>query len=140
MLLWIDRLLIAALVIVVAILAATSMSAIGGNTLGGQTLLAHMMASGVLVIGLPIFALFFLRYFSGRDRISVLQSLGYFVTVGMGLVTIATVFLCMLPIPSTHQMHSLMSIHGWAGFAMIPAIAVMLIGLRITRSASHPRS
>lgn len=137
---WIDRFLLFALLVVVAALAVTSVPSLRGQTLGGGVLLAHMMASGVLVIGLPVFALAFLRYFSPQRPTSGVQHLGYLATVATGLMTIVTVFLCMLPIPSTHQMHELMSIHGWAGFAMIPAIAVLLVGLRLTRSASHPRS
>ena len=140
MFVWIDRFLILALIIVVAVLTVTSLPSLGGETLDGQTLLAHMMASGFLVIGLPIFAIVFLRYFSTGQRTSALQRLGYLGTVLAGLLTIVTVFLCMLPIPSTHEMHSLMALHGWAGFAMIPAIVLLLVGLRITRSASHPRS
>ncbi len=137
---WLDRILIVALVSVVAVLSATAVPSLGGGTLGGQALLAHMMASGVLVFGLPIFALAFLRYFAGKVPTAATQKLGYLATVISGLIAIVTVFACMLPIPSTHEMHQLMSIHGWAGFAMIPSIAVMLIGLRATRSASHPRS
>jgi hypothetical protein len=137
---WIDRILLVALVLVVVALAVTSIPSLGGETLGGQALLAHMMASGFLVIGLPIFAIVFLRHFSANKSTSSLQNLGYLATVATGWLAILTVFLCMLPIPSTHQMHSLMSAHGWAGFAMIPAIIVLLLGLRSTRSASHPRS
>ena len=140
MFVWIDRLLLLALVLVVAVLTVTSLPSLGGETLGGQMLLAHMMASGVLVMGLPVFALFFLRYFVAKRATSGFQNLGYLATLATGLVTIVTVFLCMMPIPSTHQMHSLMSIHAWAGFAMIPAIVLLLIGARATRSASHPRS
>lgn len=137
---WIDRILLAALVIVVVALTLTSLPSWGGATLDGQALLAHMMASGFLVFGLPIFAIAFLRYFSGQHRTSAIQHVGYLATVAAGLVTIVTVFLCMLPIPSTHEMHSLMSLHGWAGFVMIPAIVVLLLGVRATRSASRPRS
>ena len=137
---WIDRILIVALVIVVGVLAATSLPSLSGATLGGGALMTHMMASGVLVIGLPIFALTFLRYFAPRRSTSGIQHIGYVATIACGLLTIATVFVCMMPIPSTGQMHDLMSLHGWSGFAMIPAIAVLLIGLRLTRSASHPRS
>ncbi|WP_182867503.1 hypothetical protein [Stieleria mannarensis] len=141
MLVWIDRILLVALVMVVAVLVFTSWpAAMDEQTLDGQALLAHMMASGVLVMGLPVFALFFLRYLPAKRTTSWLQILGYLATVAAGLVAIATVFLCMLPVPSTHQMHSLMSIHGWAGFMMIPAIVVLLIGTRATRSASHPHS
>jgi hypothetical protein len=137
---WIDRILLFSLVAVVIALAVTSLPSLGGETLGGQALLAHMMSSGVLVFGLPIFAIVFLRHFSARSTTARRQLLGYLATVATGLLTIATVFLCMLPIPSTHQMHSLMEMHGWAGFAMIPSVLLLLWGVWVTRSASHPRS
>ncbi|QEF97681.1 hypothetical protein Mal15_17230 [Stieleria maiorica] len=141
MLVWIDRILLLALVMVVAVLVFTSWpAAMDEQTLDGQALLVHMMASGVLVMGLPVFALFFLRYLPAKRTTSWLQILGYIATLAAGLVTIVTVFLCMLPVASTHQMHSLMSVHGWAGFMMIPAIVLLLIGTRATRSASHPHS
>ena len=137
---WIDRILLLALVLVVAALTLTSLPWWSGQTLGGSVLMSHMMASGILVFGLPVFGLFFLRYFSGKPRAAGLQQAGYLATLATGLVTIITVFLCMLPIPPTEQMHLLMSIHGWAGIAMIPAVAVLLLGVRATRSASHHRS
>lgn len=137
---WIDRILLIALVVVVAALTVTSLPALGGQTLQGPTLLAHMMLSGALVIGLPIFAIVFLRHFVAKEPQSRLQSLGYLVTIATGLVTIAAIFVCMLPIPSTDQMHSLMSVHLWAGFAMTPAIIALLLGIQATRSTSRPRS
>ena len=137
---WIARILLAALILVVVALTVTSLPSLGGQALLGQALLAHMMASGFLVIGLPIFAIAFLRHFSARQPTSGLQNWGVLATIATGWLAIVTVFLCMLPIPSTHQMHVLMSAHGWAGFAMIPAIIVLLLGVRSTRSASHPRS
>ena len=136
---WIDRILLAALILVVAALAVTSLPSLGGETLLGRSLLAHMMASGFLVIGLPIFAIAFLRHFSARQPTSGLQNWGVLATIATGLLAIVTVFLCMLPIPSTHQMHVLMSAHGWAGFAMIPAIIVLLLGRAVyTISIASP--
>lgn len=140
MALWIDRLLLVALVVVVVALAATSMPSLSGETLTGQALLGHMVSSGAFVIGLPVFALFFLRHLTGRSGVSRTQQAGYLITVLAGWVTIATVFTCMLPLPSTDQMHRLMEIHGWAGFAMLPAVGLLLLGVGFTRSASHRRS
>lgn len=137
---WIDRILLIALIAVVIALTVTSLPALGGQALQGQTLLAHMVLSGILVVGLPVFAIAFLRHFSANQSISAWQNLGYLATVLTGLLTITTVFLCMLPIPSTDQMHQLMSAHGWTGFAMIPAIAVLLVGIRTTRSTSRHHS
>lgn len=138
--LWIDRLLLFALVLVVGILTVTALPALFGGALGGKMLLAHMMASGALVVGLPVLALAFLRHFWGSTPIARSQQWGYLACVATGLLTIATVFLCMLPIPSTDQMHELILVHGWAGFAMVPATLLLVVGVKATRSASHPRS
>lgn len=137
---WIDRSLLAALLVVVAGLAVTASGTLVGEPLGGETLLAHMMFSGVLVVGLPVFAVVFLRHLTKTTGSSSLQACGYLATVAAGMATIATVFCCMLPIPSTDQMHALMAFHGWFGFAMIPAVGVLLIGTRLTRSTSRHRS
>ncbi|OYP33795.1 hypothetical protein [Rhodopirellula sp. MGV] len=140
MAIWIDRFLIACLILVVAVLTVTSVPALGGQTLGGSMLLTHMMASGMLVFGLPLFAFVMVRYLSPRHSTSWLYVLGYLLIVVAGLGTIASVFYCMLPIPSTDQMHELMQVHKWAGLAMTPAIVLFLIGMRLTRSASRPHS
>jgi hypothetical protein len=137
---WIDRFLLAALVAVVVALAVTSAPSLAGVPLGGRLLLGHMLSSGALVIGLPIFAVVFLRHLAGSSRTSKTQHVGYLATVVTGLATIATVFLCMLPVPSTEQMHALMDVHGWFGFLMIPAVGLLLLGVSFTRSASHRRS
>ncbi|MEL6108834.1 MAG: hypothetical protein AAFU85_22730 [Planctomycetota bacterium] len=128
MLRWIHRILMIALLLAVGALAATAVPALGGGDLSGPFLLAHMFASGVLVIGLPVFALIFLLHLvSPRSRTLYWSYVGI---LASGVATIATVFLCMLPIPSTEQMHELITIHGWAGFAMVPAVIVFAIGLR----------
>lgn len=137
---WIDRLLLIALCLVVTVLTVTALPSLSGATLGGGWLLVHMMASGALVIGMPLFALAFLRHFFGGTSLAPSQQLGYLTTLATGLLTIATVFLCMLPIPSTNQMHELMKVHGWAGFAMVPAVLLLLAGVKATRSASHLHS
>ncbi|MCO8122168.1 hypothetical protein NHH03_10500 [Stieleria sp. TO1_6] len=137
---WIDRILLLALILVVALLTITALPFFAGQTLGGQTLLIHMMASGVLVVGLPLFALVFLRHLRPSQPASKAQQAGYLATIATGLLTILTVLACMLPIASTEQMHVLMETHGWAGLAMIPAIGLLLIGMRAKRSASHLHS
>ncbi|MCC9603068.1 hypothetical protein LOC67_21170 [Stieleria sp. JC731] len=137
---WIDRFLIACLIIVVGVLTITSLPALGGQTLGGQMLMAHMMASGALVFGLPVFAFAMLRYLTPRYQTSWTHVIGYLSTLVAGLLTIASVFYCMLPIPSTSQMHEMMHVHKLAGLAMTPAILVMLVGFYFTRSASHRHS
>ncbi|MCD0459319.1 hypothetical protein [Roseiconus lacunae] len=137
---WVDRFLIGCLVLVVAILTATSAPAVLGRPFGGTMLLTHMMASGALVFGLPVFAFAMIRHFLPQHPIARSHAAGFLLTVMAGLLTIASVFACMLPIPSTDQMHRLMQVHKIAGLTMTPAIVLLLIGLRLTRSASHHHS
>ncbi|MEM6473463.1 MAG: hypothetical protein AAF802_28145 [Planctomycetota bacterium] len=136
---WIDRFLLLSLLVIVVILTITSVSALGGEPLGGNELLAHMMASGVLVVGLPVFAIAAIRHLPKKDT-STTQGIGVLLTITTGLLSIVTVFLCMLPIASTDQMHTLIKAHRWAGLSMIPSVAILMLGMTFTRSASRPRS
>ena len=105
--LWIDRLFLAAITLFVTILAATSAPVLFGGHLGGLRLLLHMMASGALVFALPLFALYWLGRSISRSNSGGLQRLGFWTLLLAGVLTIASMFACMLPIPSTEQMHQL---------------------------------
>ena len=133
MLRWIYRALVAALLVAVGALTVTALPALGGGDLSGSFLLAHMFASGVLVIGLPVFAIVFLWHVLSLRSRTVYWS--YAGILASGVATIATVFLCMLPIPSTGQMHELITVHGWAGFAMVPVSILFALGLRSAKTA-----
>lgn len=137
---WIDLALPIAIALIVAALTLTALPALFGGHLEGTILLLHMMASGALVFGLPVFALYYLPRCLGRLTSGGAQRLGYWLVVLLGLITMATMFACMLPIPSTGQMRKLITLHGYAGFAMVPAVALLLIGVRrriqSTRSAT----
>ena len=99
-------------VLFVAVLAATSLPVvIGGGHLDGLKLLLHMMASGGLVFALPLYALHNLTRAMNRQRSGGLQRLGFWLLILAGLVSIATMFLCMLPLASTEQMHQLVELH-----------------------------
>lgn len=139
---WIDRLLLIAIIVIVAVLTATALPVLAGHHLGGTMLLLHMMASGALVFALPIAALFWLPRYLTRYASDALQRWGFWLLIATGFVTIATVFACMLPYPSTPVMHQLINWHGWAGFAMVPAVLLLLVGslrwrrIQLTRSAT----
>ncbi len=140
--LWIDRIFLVAIVAMIFVLAVTALPALGGGHLEGPMLLLHMMASGALVIVLPLFALFYLGRSLSRFKSGGLQRLGFWSLIITGLLTIVTVFVCMLPLPSTETMHELIVIHGYAGFAMVPAVVVLVLGasrwrrIQATRSAT----
>ena len=137
---WIDRLLIVGLTIVIVVLTATSLPALFGGELGGPMLLVHMMASGALVFALPIFALIWTWRNISRHKSGGIQRLGYWTLILSGLATITTVFLCMLPYPSTDQMHQLIHWHGYAGFAMLPTLVLFLLGTSRWRRMHEMRS
>ena len=140
MITWIDRLLITALLVIVAILTITSLPVIAGGHLGGKWLLAHMMASGAMVFALPAFGIAGMIRMLKKVQVSVLRKLGFWCLLVTGFFTIATVFFCMLPIPSTEQMHGLIFWHGVAGFATTAAAVVFLLGLvpSMAKSAKSP--
>lgn len=136
MITWIDRLLITALLVIVAILTITSLPVLAGGHLGGKWLLAHMMASGAMVFALPAFGIAGLIRMLKKTQVPAPRKIGYWCLLVTGFFTIATVFFCMLPIPSTDQMHGLIFWHGLAGFAMAAAAVVFLIGLVPSKAKS----
>jgi hypothetical protein len=138
--LWIERILLIAITAIISVLTVTALPVLSGGQLTGQTLLLHMFASGALVFALPIFALFYLGRSINRLRSGGLQRIGFWSLVLTGLITIATVFIAMLPIPSTQQMHQLLDVHGYAGFAMVPALVLLLVGASRWRRIQLARS
>lgn len=128
------------LILVVAVLTATAIPSLAGEHLHGNRLLVHMMASGGLVIGLPILSLVLLgRMLSPGPDTSLGFRLGWLASVATGLVTMASVFACMLPIASTETMHQLVSVHGYAGFAMVPATVLLAAGFWKVRRMQSTR-
>ncbi len=138
----IDRILPLGLVILIVAATATAIPVFTDGHVGGLMLLAHMMASSGLVFVMPIFALLWLVRCVDRNASSGLQRIGFWLLIVTGLLTIVTVFACMLPYPSTEQMEKLITLHGYAGFAMVPALVVLLVGIarwrrsQVTRSAT----
>ena len=136
---WFDRLSLLALTVIIVVVALTSLPALFGGHLAGTILLLHMMASGALVVGLPIYALLYVWRNISRFKSAALERLGFWLLVLTGVLTIASIFLCMLPIPSTDELEQLIQFHGYAGFAMVPALAILLWGaarMKSTRSAT----
>jgi hypothetical protein len=138
--LWIDRIFLTAITAIVVALTVTALPALASGPLGGTMLLLHMMASGALVITLPLFALYYLGRSLSRFKSGGLQRVGFWLLVTTGLLTILTVFLCMLPVPATDQMHQLIVLHRYAGFAMVPAVALLLVGASRWRRIQSTRS
>jgi hypothetical protein len=138
--LWIDRIFLLAITAIVAALTATALPVLGGGHLEGTMLLLHMMGSGAMVIALPLFALYYLPRSINRFKSGSLQRIGFWSLIAAGLVTTATMFACMLPLPSTDQMHQLIQLHRYAGFAMVPAVALLMVGASRWRRIQSTRS
>jgi hypothetical protein len=138
----IERILPIALFLLVFGATATSIVVFIDGHVGGFMLLVHMVASSGLVFAMPIFALLWLFRCLDHNASGSMERWGYWLMIVTGLLTIITVFVCMLPFPSTEQMETLITLHGYAGFAMVPALVVLLIGsarwrrIRSTRSAT----
>ncbi|MGI9470595.1 MAG: hypothetical protein ACR2NZ_03615 [Rubripirellula sp.] len=137
---WLDRICLLALVLIIALLTATALPALREGPLGGTALLLHMMASGALVFALPLFALLYLSRNLRSDRSGGMQRLGFWLLILSGIITIGSIFLCMLPIPSTDEMHELIRVHRYAGFAMVPAVVLLAIGTSRWRRIQSTRS
>ncbi|MCG8652811.1 MAG: hypothetical protein MI861_23430 [Pirellulales bacterium] len=125
---WIDRILLLALLVATGALSASAAPWLLGGHVEGRLLLVHMAASGALVITLPLFAISYLLRSMSRFRSGRLQRLGYWSLVLAGVITIATVFACMLPLAPTELMRELIRVHGYAGFAMVPALLLLIWG------------
>ncbi|TWU66390.1 MULTISPECIES: hypothetical protein [Crateriforma] len=125
---------------VVILLTITSLPSLSSDHLGGSMLMAHMAASGALVFGLPLLAVVGFSKMVHPTTSNRRQRFGFWLVLITGWVTIATVFACMLPLFGTEAMHELMWIHGIAGFAMVPAVAVLCFGLVWIRKESNRSS
>lgn len=121
----------AAMLLVLALLALTSLPAISGEPLHGNVLLAHMIASGAMVALLPLVIWFYPRRSKGLSKFSA------FLFAAFGLVswlTIATMFIGMLPLASTPLLAILITWHGWLGYGSVGlAILLLFFGFRSQR-------
>lgn len=137
---WIDRAFLVALVAIIFVLTVTAAPVLAGGHLGGPMLLLHMMASGALVFVLPVFAIYYLSRSISSLHSGGLERLGFWTLLVSGLMTIATMFICMMPIPATQTMQQLVELHGYAGFAMVPAVALLVLGASRWRRIQSTRS
>ena len=115
------------LVIDVVTLAVTAFPFFLGHELHGLGLIGHMMASGVMVGLLPVVAGTYWWRRHAPAASTVAQSL-FAATIVAGWVTIATMFLVMMPIASTGGMHKIVRVHGWVGYSaagLVIALAVL---------------
>ncbi len=117
------------IVVCTIVLAATALPALLGDHLEGKTLILHMMASGGVVTLLPILAILLLGQAIGVQGSNALLQVGFWTTIVTGLLSIASIFGCMMPITSTATIHTLVLIHGYTGFAMVPAVTLLLFGM-----------
>lgn len=137
---WIDRILTGVVSLLVLVLVGSTIPWLSGGHLQGNALLLHMFASGAMVVVLPLLAFSAVWPNISRFKSGGLQRLGFWLLMLTGLATIATVFVCMLPIPSTEQMRELMRAHGYAGFAMLPALLLLIAGAARWRRIHSTRS
>lgn len=118
---------------------ATALPTLWGGHLGGATLRFHMMASGAVVTMLPVYAVVRLLQRNRGAQGSMLEISVFRALLVMGVATIATMFVCMLPIASTDTMHELVELHGWFGFVLAALVALSVwiaVKMRAERSSS----
>ncbi len=113
---------------VLAVVIALFLTSIPAVPLHGNRLLLHMMLSGALVVLLPIFAVSWLAFVVNDPKSNLKVRIGYWGMVVLGFVTIATMFLSMLPIAGTDDLHTLIKMHGYAGLAMVVAAVGFAFG------------
>ncbi|TWU27073.1 hypothetical protein Pla52o_09320 [Novipirellula galeiformis] len=127
-------------VVCTAVLAVTALPSLTGGHLSGKALIVHMMASGGVVTALPILGILMIGQAIGTQQSNTLLQLGFWLTLVTGLLSIASVFMCMLPMASTLTMHTLVEIHGYTGFAMVPAVTLLTLGMIRCRRMHSIRS
>jgi heme/copper-type cytochrome/quinol oxidase subunit 1 len=119
---------IAVAIALCGIIAVLLASSLGGGPLHGNTLMFHMMVSGAMVFSLPVFALVWLPQMLDFEYRGLVLRAGFWLLLATGFVTIATMFVSMLPIAGTDDLHQLISIHGYAGFVCVAATALFAVG------------
>jgi len=124
------RLTFAAILIASAILVATSLPTWWGEHLGGYRLLAHMSASGILVAGLPLYAILRWTDWLTPGKTTRGSAITFWLMTFAGFLTIASMFACMLPTTSTATMRTLIDFHGWIGTTMAITAVLHLLTRR----------
>src|SRR6056297_1663538 len=93
--------------VIVTVLTVTALPAVAAGPLDGTMLMAHMAASGALVFALPVLGLAGLGVMIRPGKSVPSERVGFWAVLLTGWLSIATVFLCMLPIVGTEAMHGL---------------------------------
>lgn len=137
---WTNRIALAAVVVLTVWLAATSVPSWTSGHLGGGPLLQHLVASGGFVIVLPLYAVLGLGRRLDPTRSNKLDRIGFWTLIGTAFLTIATIFICMLPVASSEMMGHLIRWHGYVGFATLAALVFLLIALVPARRRSRSLS
>lgn len=124
----IGRLIALVLVVGVFVLMLTSLPWWWGEAIHGKRLLAHMTASGAVVVGLPLFAVFV--FARGPQR----GAAWTWIAVTLGTATIASMFVCMLPLLGTASQRTAIGLHGWLGWFFA---ATLLVGFALRVRAAR---
>jgi hypothetical protein len=125
-----ERLIFLATPAVVGVLTITALPSLGGGDVHGRWLLAHMMASGSLVFLLPAFGFFGLARLVRTKAWTKVRAAAFWMALLCGFLTIGTMFVGMMPIASTEQMHGLITSHGIIGYAMTLSVVLFLLSRR----------
>jgi cytochrome bd-type quinol oxidase subunit 2 len=123
----IERLVIAATIAVIGVLTVTALPSLRGGDLHGRWLLVHMMASGALVFLLPVFGFLGLARLVRTKAWTRIRAAAFWLALLCGFLTIGTMFVGMMPIASTEQMHSLITGHGIIGYGLSVSIVLFLM-------------
>ncbi|MEM6777242.1 MAG: hypothetical protein AAF670_06270 [Planctomycetota bacterium] len=130
-----ERLAMAVVVLATLALLITSIPWTRGEELHGMWLMAHMGASGLFVVGLPLQAVLFIALQRAIPTLHELEKTLIHSLFVLGLLTIGTMFACMLPIAATDQLRTLIQLHGWIGISVV----VLLVVIVVVRLTTRPR-
>ncbi|MEM6364134.1 MAG: hypothetical protein AAF745_06900 [Planctomycetota bacterium] len=129
-----ERLAMAAVVISALMLFVTSTPSIRGEELHGLWLMAHMGSSGLFVVALPVQAILFVWLQVIMPAITMTERSLLMALYVFGGLSIGTMFACMLPVPDTDSMRTLIWVHGWIGMVVV----AWLIPIVVTRLKTRP--
>ncbi|MCM2370184.1 hypothetical protein [Aporhodopirellula aestuarii] len=129
------RICLAVVLVAIVVLVGTSLPTWWGGHFGGYRLLAHMTASGMVVVGLPLYAVLRWTDWLSAPLPSRASTWTFWALVFTGFLTIASMFACMLPSTTTPWMVTLIDFHGWIGATMAVAAIAHLITCRRVAAA-----
>ncbi|MFG0289996.1 MAG: hypothetical protein ACF8CQ_17580 [Rhodopirellula sp. JB044] len=119
------------------VLFGTSLPTWWGGHFGGYRLLAHMFASGLVVVGLPVYAILRWTDWLSPPMPSRGSSWTFWTLLLTGFLTIASMYACMLPSTPTPWMITLIDFHGWIGASMLVAAIAHLVTFRRANSTAN---